>query len=60
MNTVLQQGPGVRLLGAQPSFDGHELCPAEPWVQGTQTGAVPSPAAGELAITAAVLPQLPS
>jgi hypothetical protein len=44
----------------QPRFDGHELCTDQPWVQGMRDPAPFHPtAAGELAITAAILPQLP-
>jgi lysophospholipase L1-like esterase len=61
MNTVLEQGAqGFGFSVVQPRFDGHELCSIEPWVQGMSDPAPFHPkAAGELAITAAILPQLP-
>jgi lysophospholipase L1-like esterase len=61
MNTVLEQGAqGFGFSVVQPSFDGHELCTDQPWVQGMTDPAPFHPtAAGELAITAAILPQLP-
>jgi lysophospholipase L1-like esterase len=61
MNTVLDQG--AQAFGfsvASPAFSGHELCTDESWVQGMTDPAPFHPrAAGELAITAAILPQLP-
>ena len=52
--------PGLRLRGRAAQFDGHELCTDQPWVQGMRDPAPFHPtAAGELAITAAILPQLP-
>jgi lysophospholipase L1-like esterase len=61
MNTVLEQGAeGFGFGVVQPRFDGHELCSDESWVQGMTDPAPFHPkAAGELAITAAILPQLP-
>jgi lysophospholipase L1-like esterase len=61
MNAVLEQGArGFEFSVVQPRFDGHELCRDQPWVQGMRDPAPFHPtAAGELAITAAVLPQLP-
>jgi lysophospholipase L1-like esterase len=61
MNAVLEQGAeGFGFAVVQPRFDGHELCTDQPWVQGMQDPAPFHPtAAGELAITAAILPQLP-
>ena len=59
-NAVWNRRPGLRLRGRQPQFDGHELCTDQPWVQGMRDPAPFHPtAAGELAITAAILPQLP-
>ena len=61
MNAVLEQGAqafGFRV--APVAFPGHELCSAQPWVQGLRDPAPFHPtAAGELAIAAAVLPHLP-
>lgn len=61
MNTVLEQGAqGFGFSVVSPSFAGHELCTDESWVQGMSDPAPFHPrAAGELAITAAILPQLP-
>jgi lysophospholipase L1-like esterase len=61
MNAVLEQGAeGFGFTVVQPQFDGHELCTDQPWVQGMRDPAPFHPtAAGELAITAAILPQLP-
>lgn len=61
MNTVLDQGAqGFGFSVATPAFAGHELCTDESWVQGMTDPAPFHPrAAGELAITAAILPQLP-
>jgi lysophospholipase L1-like esterase len=61
MNAVLQQGAqGFGFTVVQPRFDGHELCTEQPWVQGMRDSAPFHPtAAGELAITAAILPHLP-
>jgi lysophospholipase L1-like esterase len=61
MNAVLEQGAeGFGFAVVQPRFDGHELCTDQPWVQGMRDPAPFHPtAAGELAISAAILPQLP-
>jgi lysophospholipase L1-like esterase len=55
LNTVLAQGAGLFGFGvAQPRFAGHELCTADPWVQGASDPAPLHPnAAGELAIALA-------
>jgi lysophospholipase L1-like esterase len=60
LNAVLVQGAAAfGFASVTPSFEGHGLCSPQPWVQGM---AEPYPfhpnAAGELAIAAAVLPQL--
>jgi lysophospholipase L1-like esterase len=60
LNLVLQQGAEAFGFGfVQPTFEGHALCSEQPWVQGMSD---PQPfhpnAAGELAIAAALLPQL--
>ena len=60
LNSVLTEGAeAFGFMSVTPSFDGHELCAAQPWVQGL---ADPHPfhpnAAGELAIAAALLPDL--
>lgn len=60
LNAVLEQGAAAfGFASVTPSFHGHALCSAQPWVQGM---ADPYPfhprAAGELAIAAAVLPLL--
>lgn len=62
MNAVLRQGAeAFGFTVVQPRFAGHELCSAQPWVQGMSDPAPFHPrAAGELAIAAAVLPQLPT
>lgn len=62
MNAVLRQGAeAFGFTPVQPRFGGHELCSAQPWVQGMSDPAPFHPrAAGELAIAAAVLPQLPT
>ncbi|MGB8383231.1 MAG: GDSL-type esterase/lipase family protein [Dermatophilaceae bacterium] len=60
LNTVLRQGAeGFGFKSVRPTFDGHALCSAQPWVQGL-SGAYPfhPNAAGELAIAAAILPSL--
>ena len=60
LNSVLRQGAeGFGFKSVQPTFDGHTLCSAQPWVQGL-SGAYPfhPNAAGELAIAAAILPSL--
>ena len=55
LNTVLAQGAGLFGFGvAVPRFTGHELCTADPWVQGPSDPAPLHPnAAGELAIALA-------
>jgi lysophospholipase L1-like esterase len=55
LNTVLAQGAGLFGYGvAVPRFAGHELCTADPWVQGPSDPAPLHPnAAGELAIALA-------
>ena len=55
LNTVLAQGAGLFGFGvAVPRFTGHELCTADPWVQGLSDPAPLHPnAAGELAIALA-------
>jgi len=55
LNTVLAQGAGLFGFGvALPRFTGHELCTADPWVQGATDPAPLHPnAAGELAIALA-------
>jgi lysophospholipase L1-like esterase len=55
LNTVLQQGANLFGFGvATPRFTGHELCTADPWVQGPSDPAPLHPnAAGELAIALA-------
>jgi hypothetical protein len=63
LNTVLAQGAGTFGFGvADPPFTGHELCTADPYVQGAGDRAPLHPtAAGELAIALAdqqVLPRL--
>jgi lysophospholipase L1-like esterase len=61
INAVLEQGAeAFGFSVVQPRFDGHELCATQPWVQGLGDPAPFHPAAaGELAIAAAVLGQLP-
>jgi lysophospholipase L1-like esterase len=62
MNTVLEQG--AKAFGFDlgiPSFQGHQLCSSQSWVQGLGDPAPFHPwAAGELAIAAADLPYLAS
>lgn len=55
LNTVLRQGANLFGFGvATPRFTGHELCTADPWVQGPSDPAPLHPnAAGELAIALA-------
>jgi lysophospholipase L1-like esterase len=55
LNTVLQQGANLFGFGvATPRFTGHELCTADPWVQGPSDPAPLHPnAAGQLAIALA-------
>ncbi len=55
LNTVLAQGAGLFGFGvAAPRFAGHELCTADPWVQGPSDPAPLHPnASGELAIALA-------
>ena len=61
LNAVLSEGAAAfGDLTASPHFDGHELCTAQPWVQGMNDAAPFHPtAAGELAIAAADQPLLP-
>jgi lysophospholipase L1-like esterase len=60
LNSVLVQGAAAfGFASVTPSFQGHALCSAQPWVQGLADAYPFHPnAAGELAIAAAVLPQL--
>jgi lysophospholipase L1-like esterase len=62
LNEVLAQGAqAFGFTSVVPSFDGHELCTAQPWVQGMSDPYPFHPrAAGELAIAAALLPHLVS
>lgn len=65
LNAVLADGAAAfGDLSVQPHFEGHELCTAQPWVQGLGDPAPFHPtAAGELAIAAAdqaLLPPLAS
>jgi hypothetical protein len=62
LNTVLAQGAQTFGFGvAVPSFAGHELCTANPYVQGPQDRAPLHPtAAGELAIALADQQALPA
>jgi hypothetical protein len=55
LNQVLQQGANLFGFGvAAPRFTGHELCTADPWVQGPADPAPLHPnAAGDLAIALA-------
>jgi len=55
LNTVLAQGAGAFQFGvAQPRFTGHELCSANPYVQGPTDPAPLHPnAQGQLAIALA-------
>jgi lysophospholipase L1-like esterase len=55
LNTVLAQGASLFGFGvAAPEFTGHELCTADPWVQGPTDPAPLHPnASGELAIALA-------
>jgi lysophospholipase L1-like esterase len=55
LNTVLRQGASLFGFGvATPRFTGHELCTADPWVQGPADPAPLHPnAAGDLAIALA-------
>ncbi|HEY0938356.1 MAG TPA: GDSL-type esterase/lipase family protein, partial [Trebonia sp.] len=55
LNTVLQQGANLFGFGvAVPRFAGHELCTADPWVQGPADPAPLHPnAAGQLAVALA-------
>jgi len=61
LNTVLAQGAGLFGFGvADPQFTGHELCTADPYVQGPADPAPLHPnAAGELAIALADEQALP-
>ncbi len=60
LNSVLTEGADAfGFTSVTPSFDGHELCSAQPWVQGlTDPHPFHPNAAGELAIAAALLPDL--
>jgi lysophospholipase L1-like esterase len=60
LNEVLSEGAAAfGFAFVAPSFAGHELCSAQPWVQGLSDRYPFHPrAAGELAIAAAVLPLL--
>jgi lysophospholipase L1-like esterase len=62
LNTVLAQGAGLFGFGvAAPQFTGHELCTADPYVQGPDDPAPLHPnAAGELAIALADEQALPT
>ena len=61
LNAILAQGAQTFGFGlAAPSFAGHELCSADPWVQGPQDAAPLHPnVAGELAIALADQQALP-
>lgn len=61
LNTVLRQGANLFGFGvAVPRFTGHELCTADPWVQGPSDPAPLHPnAAGDLAIALADQQALP-
>ena len=61
LNQVLQQGADLFGFGvATPRFTGHELCTADPWVQGPTDPAPLHPnASGELAIALADQQALP-
>ncbi len=60
LTTVLVQGAeAFGFTAVQPTFDGHELCSDQPWVQGFDDPYPFHPnAAGQLAIAAAQLPEL--
>lgn len=60
LNTVLAQGARAFGFGSvRPAFEGHALCDDESWVQGMAAQYPFHPnAAGELAIAAALLPEL--
>jgi lysophospholipase L1-like esterase len=62
LNTVLAQGAGLFGFGvADPQFTGHELCTADPYVQGpTDLAPLHPNAAGELAIALADEQALPT
>jgi len=62
LNTVLAQGAQTFGFGVtEPSFAGHELCTADPWVQGPGDPAPLHPTeAGELAIALADQQALPA
>jgi hypothetical protein len=62
LNTVLAQGAGLFGFGvADPQFSGHELCTADPYVQGpTDLAPLHPNAAGELAIALADEQALPT
>ena len=61
LNTVLAEGAQTFGFGvADPPFTGHELCTADPYVQGPQDRAPLHPTAtGELAIALADQQELP-
>ncbi len=60
LNSVLRQGAeAFGFKSVQPTFEGHGLCSAQPWVQGLSGDYPFHPnAAGELAMAAAILPPL--
>ena len=60
LNSVLVEGAkAFGFTSVLPTFDGHELCSVQPWVQGLSDEEPFHPnAAGQLAIAAAVLPHL--
>lgn len=60
LNTLLGQGAAAfGFDSVPPTFAGHELCSAQPWVQGMSERYPFHPnAAGELAIAASLLPEL--
>ena len=62
LNTVLAEGAQVFGFGvADPQFTGHELCTADPYVQGPDAPAPLHPTAtGELAIALADQQALPA
>jgi lysophospholipase L1-like esterase len=62
LNTVLEQGAGLFGFGvADPQFSGHELCTADPYVQGpTDLAPLHPNAAGQLAIALADEQALPT
>jgi hypothetical protein len=62
LNSVLVEGAkAFGFTSVMPTFEGHELCSTQPWVQGLGDEYPFHPnAAGELAIAAAILPHLVS